>query len=56
MLSSKESDAPVMISVSNKLSVNKKYVESTTTITTDRKASDNVTQTHENQASNKVMS
>ncbi|KAJ4186592.1 hypothetical protein NW767_012557 [Fusarium falciforme] len=36
--------------------MNKKYVESTTTITTDRKALDNVTQTHENQASNKMSS
>ena len=56
MLTWKEIEALEKNLVSNKLSVNKKYVESTTTITTDRKALDNVTQTHENQASNKMSS
>jgi hypothetical protein len=56
MLTLKRIEALEKDLVSNKPLVNKKYVESTTTITTDRKALDNVTQTHENQASNKMSS
>lgn len=35
--------------------VNGKYVESTTTIMTDLKASNDVTRTHENQLNNKII-
>ncbi|KAK6371380.1 NADH-dependent flavin oxidoreductase [Exophiala oligosperma] len=35
--------------------MNGKYVESTTTITTEKKADDNVTKTHDSQATNKVI-